>query len=334
MQSTPKRKADVFPSFRKGKPKKNEQFKNLLEVLSARKVPDGVLSIVLTFLAAMTLAPYLGGRALWILGTSPVLIPTLSERMFWIFVIIAPFMWAMLLGRFLFSLKQVGVAFGCATCLSVGVVIVHSSFPTLGLSAVDVNFSEDHEIPAWYLTAGHEGKTYHYFRTEPIELAVEQGCALRIDTVEVSARAVTRVEKQIAGFDIQVFAGTSEMLPHTFISQQSNNFKSVAVSNFKVVRGEPSDAEVKGRATVKVVPKDIADGSLGIEIVYDFVKNSARVKPEAYSNKKIEREDIVVRDRRVKIQLIGWTLYGDTVFLTLQDPIIRVAGTKHCGILG
>lgn len=35
--------------------------RNLLEILSSRKVPDAALVIALTFLSGLTLAPYLGG---------------------------------------------------------------------------------------------------------------------------------------------------------------------------------------------------------------------------------------------------------------------------------
>ncbi|CAI8906493.1 membrane hypothetical protein [Pseudomonas chlororaphis] len=308
--------------------------KNLLELLSSLNVPDGALAVFLAFISALSLAPYLGGRALWVLGGSPVVIPTLSEQQFWTFVIMMPYMWVLAIARVFYAAKiKLLYSMVCASLVSLGAVVLHSANPTIGLTAMDSSFLEEYEISAWYLTASHQGEEYKYFRSTPISLGIAEGCALRVERIEVLGRGWVTIEKLMSGFDIQVFVSTSSLLPQTFKSQQDPlNSETVGSSLINMVRLEPINAEVQGRAAVEVKGEDLAgvEDRINLDITYDFSARTATVKPGQYAKKKLERRDIVARDSGASVQLVGWTLYGDNVALTINDPIIRVSGKVHC----
>lgn len=311
------------------------QSKNLLEILSGLKVPDGVLTVLLTFLSALTLAPYLGGRALWILGGNPVVIPTLSEQLFWTIIIITPYIWMLALGRIFHASKfKIAVNLFSASAVTAALVTIHSFYPIIGLTAIDSSYLEEHEVSAWYLTAAHEDAKYKYFRSEPINLELEKGCALRIERIELSASGWANIENSTSGFDIQIFASTSELLAPTFKSHQDrNNSATMEASMANTLRNEPTNAEVKGRSTVRINSTDlINENHINLNITYDFIGHTTKVEPGEYSKKKLERSDLVIRNTNAKLQLVGWTLYGDEVELTINDPIIRVTGKEHCSL--
>lgn len=310
--------------------------KNLLEVLSNRKVPDGVLTVLLTFLSALTLAPYLGGRSLWILGGNPVVIPTLSEKLFWIIIVATPYMWMLALGR-IFQASRLTITFNIFSASLIALILatVHSCYPTIGLTAIDSSFLEEYEISAWYLTAAHQDINYKYFRTEPINLPIGKGCALRIERIELSASGWANIDKSTSGFDIQVFASTSNLLEPTFKSKTDRNNSNIMEANMaNTLSKEPIDAEVKGRAAVEINQSDLInnDKHIKLNILYDFTNRTAKTTPHEYSKKKLEQSDLVVRNTDAKLQLIGWTLYGDNVELTINDPIVLVTGKEHCSL--
>lgn len=330
--------------------------RNLLEILSSRKVPDAALVIALTFLSGLTLAPYLGGRSLWILGGTPVTIPTLTEFMLWALIVGTPFMWMILLARIYgATVKSNVISLSIASASTFLLVGINSYFPTLALTAVDSSYSEISEVSAWHLTASHKRAStsdsddgfYTLFRTEPINLEIQKGCAARIEKIEVYSNGHGKLEKKTAGFDFQVFVATEELLKKTVTLKQPNDkqiFSNVMLfeGNRRVgdfileARKEPVNAEVKGRAVLRLHESRLdadADGAISISMVFDFKNMTVQVSPEEYAKKKIESTDIVVRDKPARLQFQGWTLYGSSVLLALHDPIFRISGKKHCSIL-
>jgi hypothetical protein len=314
---------------------------NLLELLSAHRVPDASLTVLVTFVAAVSLAPYLGGRSLWILGGSSVTIPTLAESQYWIFVTLAPFLWLLLLGRlFGASRARLFLSIVATAAASIAMATMLSTWPTLGLTAVDSSYIFERELKAWYLTAGHEPPPvdrYQYFRTEPFGLDVGTGCALRVEQIEVSANGRAAVERVTSGFDFRVFMGTTTLLPSTFKGHKAkNNFDVPAATAEAILRSEPVAASVSGRAVVRIDRKvlEAAGPELGINLLFDFVNKITKALPAEYAKKTMERADMVVRGDSgpIMLQFTGWTLYGQKVSLTLNDPVIRVAGKQHCSL--
>lgn len=328
---------------------------NLLEVLSSRKVPDAALVILLTFLSGLTLAPYLGGRSLWLLGGTPVTIPTLTEFMLWCLIAGAPFLWLTLLARIYGApAKSNAKALFIASVSSLLLVSVNSYFPTLALTAVDSSYSESVEVSAWFLTASHsrasdstsDDEFYTLFRTEPINLDIQKGCAARIEKVEVYSNGHGKLEKKTAGFDYQVFIASGELLEKTVtLKNPSAQQRYANVARFEgahrigdfvqEARREPENAEVKGRAVLRLHESKLdadAGGAVGVNIVFDFKNKIVQILPEEYAKKKIESADIVVRNKPARLQFQGWTLYGDSVRLALHDPIIKISGKRHCSV--
>jgi hypothetical protein len=313
--------------------------KNLLEILIELKFPDSVLAIFLTFLFAVTLAPYMGGRSLWILGSSPILIPTISQQLFWFFIIATPLLWTLVIVRLFHSpAVKVIIILSITTTITVFFVLLHTYIPGIGLTAIDSSFQGEYEISAWHLTASHENQTYKFFRSNPIPLEIEQGCALRIESIEVFARGWAHIEGSTSGFDIQVFVSTFPLLPSTVQSPQSaSNSQSMDSSSLNflhTIRQEPTNSEVRARSVINVTPGDLTDNEpyLSLHIAYDFKNHITRADPKLYSRKVIERHDLIIHKRTAHLQLVGWTLYGEDVSLTLNDPLITVSGKKLCTI--
>jgi hypothetical protein len=254
--------------------------------------------------------------------------------MFWTIVIITPFLWLFAVVR-LFHASPIKVFYALllASLVAIGMIALHSTYPTIGLTAIDSSFTEEHELSAWYLTASHQGHIYKYFRSVPIPLGVDRGCALRVELIEVSAGGWANVENLTSGFDIQVFASSSKLLPPTFKSQQDRlNSGFVDAAEAIQVRQEPASAEVKGRASVEVSSDYLmnTNSRIKLNIVYDFKSLTARIEPREYSRKRLERRDMVVSGLGGRVQVVGWTLYGEDVGLTINDPIVRISGKVHC----
>ena len=114
--------------------------RNLLELLSSQRVPDAILTILLTLLIAFTLAPYLGGRKFPWIGP-PLSIPTVTEEFFWLSVFLSPLLWAAVLGR-VFSagrrrLRNIAFAVVPALAITLALATLHHLNPEIGLTAVD-----------------------------------------------------------------------------------------------------------------------------------------------------------------------------------------------------
>src|SRR4051794_36538349 len=73
--------------------------KNVLEWLKERAVPDGVLTLALAAISALSILPYLGGWTIWLPGASPIPIPTIPEASFWFLVTAMPMCWCLVIGR-------------------------------------------------------------------------------------------------------------------------------------------------------------------------------------------------------------------------------------------
>lgn len=322
-------------TLRGNNPERSPQ--NILEVLSDHRVPDGGILILLTFLMGLTLVPYFGGRTLWLISTTAAQIPTMSEDQFWLSVVLCPGLWVFTLGRtFDVGARELLRLARTACILGASLAGAHSIFPAIGLTAVTPLYVQEfaliHDYTVWRIIHRSGDRIAHdkirIFRTPPVTLQVEPGCALRINTIRFASTGYAASKHQIGGFDLHVFAGTGKPLPVIR--------KTLDPTDDEILR-EPEDMQVRGAAVVKVLRSELASKQ-GTEFLftYDFTKRQAQVLPYEFSEKTLSSTDIAVGNSPGQlpavVQFTAWTKYRETCKFHLHDPVVRIEGSKHCGV--
>jgi hypothetical protein len=326
-------------TFRARPKPETRHYKNALEALSERKVPDVILGLLLALLCAFTLLPYLGGRELWMLGTSTVKIPTISSFALWLSVVATPYLWLFATTRILnapFPQALIGVI--KATILLFLVILLHTLYPGFGLTAVDQTNLLNKQIDAHGLQISRSDIGYSFFRSEPIRLETDEECVLRFESVEISANARGGRQQRTSAFDFQVFASTSDLSAGTLEYHEAPPWKRVSsrrmVDQATVESSieEPKRKEVAGRAVVKVTSAIASGEDFPVEITYDFKTLDTKVKPESYVKKEVVQADLMVTGKsKAEVQLVGWTLWGEgEVALIVDQPKIKIDGKKFC----
>jgi hypothetical protein len=308
--------------------------------MSERKVPDVILGLLLALLCAFTLLPYLGGRELWMLGTSTVKIPTISSFAFWLSVVTTPYLWLFATTRILdapFAQALRGAV--KATILLVLVILLHTLYPGFGLTAVDQTNLLNRQIDAQGLRISRDDIGYSFFRSDPIRIETDEGeCVLRFESVEVSANARGGRQQPTSAFDVQVFASTSGLSPGTLDYHEAPPWKRVGSRqmidqpNIESSIEEPRRKEVAGRAVVKIASTIARGDDFPVEITYDFKTLDTKVKPESHLKKEVVQADLIVTSKsKAAVQLVGWTLWGEgEVALIVDQPKIKIDGKKFC----
>jgi len=309
---------------------------NVLEWLSARRFPDSSLTLIITFLGAMTLAPYLGGRTIWFVGTSAVTIPPVTPSFFWIIVFATPICWCLLGARLIHaSPLRVSCFLLAAVSLSLLVVAGHKRYPVIALGAITPDFDNSYQVEfletqRYWLMAHRidsNAERYCHFKTRPISLGthVHQGCAVRIDKIDLEAVGYAELGgESFAGFDLEVYVGTTN-----FPSETS---ECVSAREWQRVVQRPPNKEVEGRIVVEVQRTALMPGNVAKYVAsYDFANKSATARPTLQWTKLISRRDILVTGQDAKLQVAGWTLWGTPVIFQLNSISARVTGRLECG---
>jgi len=319
---------------------------NALEFLKARAVPDSVLTVLLAGTSALTLAPYVGGRTISFVGSSPVTVPTLSAEWFWTVVFLAPLIWALLVVRLIRASRRKQLL-TVATGLGVGLLLValHIRYPTLALNAIDANFDRAYKFhDRWQLTS--QG----YFRTIPRSLAKSDtgtdisgfaGCYLRVDRIEFTSGGYAYLPGGVAAFDLHVFVGNEALFEATQMQESSAGVASISSANdlqeINRMLSPVAHIKVNGHATILVAKDDLrSDAGVVYSSVFDFGHGTGSATPKLFRMNRLERNDIDSRSTDApKIQVAAWTRWGwpegaRPPAFTFDDFFVRVIGRKHC----
>jgi len=214
----------------------NARGKNGLEWLAARGVPDGAIAVLFALLLAFTATPYLGGRSIWLFGSSPVPVPPVSERVFWVSVILAPVFWCFMLLRWSGPrITNFLVVVCCAAVAAFLAADFNKRVPSMALGHLRENFHNSHGIApqlhrpsddnyafggraptandGWEMSSnggaggGRKGR-WCYFRTPaiPIDDSKRQSNdgTLRVDQITIESTGAAHVTGE-GGFDLEVF---------------------------------------------------------------------------------------------------------------------------------
>ncbi|MFZ0269556.1 hypothetical protein [Caulobacter sp.] len=308
---------------------------NLLEWLAARKIPDSALTIMLAFLAALTIAPYLGGRTVWSLGGTPVTIPQVPVSLFWTSVVGAPAVWWFLVARSIggaLKRKMVGVA--VALTLSLGSGLWHLTHPAFALDRIAANFDETYKFE--YINtresfvvsrkAVYQGGEYCHFRTPALNLGprVHDGCVLRVDQLDFEGVGSGWIPGR-SGFDLETFIFTGDDL-------KSGNH---CTPDPEIISATPDNVEVLARGVFGLTPDDVGpdpDRELNYSMKVNFNDNSMEATPHLTRRKETTRSDILAGPSGAKLQMSGWTLWGKPMGVQIDEMTIRVRGRLHCGL--
>jgi hypothetical protein len=200
--------------------------KNLLEWMSARGAPDSIKVVVVGLLLAITVTPYFGGRTVWSFGSTPILVPTISDLLFWPSVVLAPFVWtAIFVPLFLARASRVAMALCIPFGISILLVVVLQHNPWVALDSMTPNslvrtHQTGFQVVRHPWIASHLNGQYCYFHTPALDLGTEfpEGCTFRVDriSIESGGRAdVSNSLDELAGFDVEVFVSSSSLLNET-----------------------------------------------------------------------------------------------------------------------
>jgi hypothetical protein len=312
-----------------------EARRNLLEWLSSRKVPDAALTIILAFIAALTIAPYLGGRTIWGLGSNTVTVPQIPVNLFWVSVIGAPIVWWLLVSRFIGqpSLKVFSGAM-IASILSAGAAAWHLAHPEFALDRIAPNFDETYRFEfietqkSWVVArqATDEGVQYCHFKTPVVSLGsqVRRGCVLRVDRLEFEGVGSAQITGR-SGFDFEAYLLTDGAVAPA--AACSTNFQSAIT--------RPDRPAVMARAVYIITPEDLGlEQDLAYSLGVDFKSKTMEGKPALARQKQIESSDVIPGDDGAKLQLSGWTAWGKDMIAQIDEMNIRVRGRLQCGLAG
>lgn len=315
---------------------------NVLEWLGGRSVPSSFVTLVLGFLAALTLAPYLGGRSISVFGSSPVSIPTLDAGWLWSLVLATPAAWVLIIARVIHaSSLRIFAIIGCAGAISFASVVLHKTYPPLSLRAMTPNFDRSFSVDflkahrTWDIAHERvsEQDRYCYFRSSALDLSAPteirgddrplvSGCALRIDRVEVGAHGTAQLRGETS-LDLEVYAGSGGLLPMTTACEPATSIQEIT---------KRPDAAIEGRIVIVIDPSEQSDeGSIRLKVVYDFAGDSTSAVPALRAVKALRRSDLLVGENIPELQVSGWTLEYKLCSVRLFEITVRVTGRMGCG---
>jgi hypothetical protein len=310
---------------------------SLLEWLPARGAPDSVRALILVVLAVLTLAPYLGGMTIWSIGSTPISLPTVPAAAFWPLVVLAPIWWCLIAARLIGAPAfRIASHLAVAAGLSILSVVFHTTYPGIALGSISPSFDQTHQFGfletqhTWIASHQIDGKgeRYCHFRTEPKSVgpAVRKGCVLRVDRLAFSAGGHAHIPDRSA-FDIELYVGTSPMLPKAT--------SCVARNDWPQVRQRPVGAEVEVRGVIEVTKAQLKPGgATNYSLEYDFESRKVTAGPALATGSvpNVSRADIAVKDTGAQFQISGWTLWGDPSYFELNPINLRISGRLFCGL--
>jgi hypothetical protein len=327
--------SDTFMSL--PRPASRRSPRNLLEWLSMWGAPDSLRAPILMGFVFLTLMPYLGGTTVWSFGATPLSVPTVPAAAFWYLVFFTPIWWCILTARLIgASVVRIAVYLAGALALSCLSIFIHMTFPGIALGAITPNFDQTFQIGfletqhSWI--ASHErdrdGERYCHFRIPPKDLGppVGRGCTLRVDRLAMDAGGYAAIP-ELSAFDVELYLGSNPMLSETT--------ECVPAGNWQTVRDHPEGAEVELRAVVGVTRTALgAGGAVSYSVAYDYENRTWAVSPQPAAGMvpAVARRDIPVRGGGTRLQMSGWTLWGDPSRFQLDVINLHVRGRLFCGL--
>ncbi|HML53101.1 MAG TPA: hypothetical protein PKC79_03320 [Solidesulfovibrio magneticus] len=316
-------------------PKQHKKY-NIFEWTSLLGIPDAVKTLVFGVLCAITLSPYLGGSTIWFAGSNPITIPKVSGDWFWAMVFLTPLLWTVVLVRLIGeSILKIAAIIACVLIFSYGIVLFHKMFPQIALSSINKNFDQTYRIgflesqTTWDVGHSVDGSNdkYCYFVTDAITLKehIPNNCAFRVLHIEVEAGGDASIN-QMAGFDFAVYIGTNKL--------RERAVRCVPKQNWPEARIEQK-SEVEGGAVIHVDKNDLRIfDRVDYKFEIDYSTNTMKTKPTAFNKTKLKAADIYIKNNEYpKVQVVGWTLWGDPCFFRLEHINIRVQGCLLCNLL-
>jgi hypothetical protein len=235
-------------------------------------------------------------------------------------------------------LKKLIIILTVAITISLLVVAGHKIYPEFAinsLSSMDENFDETYRLNfldiqnVW--TIAHEiqngSDQYCYFITQEFNLGnkIEKGCVLRISRIEIESNGFATIPSRGAAFDLETYIGTAAMIPELACVPWSKELRNKLFSK--------NSAQVQGKAVIGVNKENLgSDRSVKYSIIFDYENNKITAAPMLKLNKDLFRKDILIRDQKVGLQLVGWTFWGpEPCRFRLDDLTIRIKGRLQCG---